>query len=291
MRTLDVTKLGIDRNFLRSCETHGLIAPQRIDSDWIINKNYMRRDYSQKELEIVWNAYLYRKMGLSFEQIKALNNGEKVYTRASLANLIQKYENQIEELQAIVEFMKYVKGVGFVPSPPDILMRSTDFKSYLIDFINHLDKDRKIKKFFEFVEQVSDISDFEKMSDDDLGEIETIMGEVTLNVDEVEIENHGKMLLSLKEKTHLNPISDEVQEIILYMYNYQKKANNDNDLSAWDFAMNQIYVFSFDSDFSNFYKTILGEDAFKFLKKALVAFLKNQEPDKFREYINNLQTD
>ena len=95
MRTNDIIKTGINRNFLRECEVRHLIEPNRIDSDWIVNKDYTPREYSQEDVEIVWNAYLCRKMGLSYDQIKALNRGEEISIRESLNNIINKYEKQI----------------------------------------------------------------------------------------------------------------------------------------------------------------------------------------------------
>ena len=70
MRTLDLVKLGIDRNFLRKCERQGIINPLRVDNEWIINKEYIPKEYSREDIIKVWDTMLYRKMGLSYSQIK-----------------------------------------------------------------------------------------------------------------------------------------------------------------------------------------------------------------------------
>lgn len=286
MRTNDVLKLGIDRNFLRACEDHSLITPERVDNEWITNKNYVPREYSQKDVETVWNAYLYRKMGFSFDEIKTLNKGEEVYTRASLTKLIKKYENEIEELQAIVDFMKYVKGLGFIPTPPSESLGSSDFKGYLRDFIDDLDKDKTVKKIIEFVGAVADVNDLELISDAETANIEMLMNELSQSFNENEIDDNGKMFLSLKDKMHLDPMCQEVQEIIGFFYDFQKRTNNDYTISAWDFAYSYIYLLIPDSDISAFFKKALGEDGFEFLLSALLAFLKINEPEKFDDFFN-----
>ena len=45
MRTIDVTKLGIDRNFLRQCENQKLIQPKKIPSEWIVHEEYTPKEY------------------------------------------------------------------------------------------------------------------------------------------------------------------------------------------------------------------------------------------------------
>lgn len=287
MRTVDVINLGIDRNFLRICEEKKLIDPKRVDSEWITNKNYVPREYTQKEIEIVWNAYLCRKMGLSFEEIKALNRGEEVCTRASLSKMISKYENQIQELQAIVDFMKYVKGFGFIPSPPSESLGSTDFKNYLIDFINQIDHDRSIKKYIEFTDRFANIADFEKITDDDVACFDTLTEELALSFDVTEIDTNGQIILSLKEKTHLDPMCDDVQSIIRLLYDSQKRAHKNANMSAWDFAYTYVYMLLLDSDLSAFFKNALGEDVFDFLVLALLAFLYIEDSEEFKEHIGD----
>lgn len=291
MRTIDVINLGIDRNFLRTCEEKKLISPQRVDNDWIIDKNYIPREYTQKDIEVVWHAYLCRKMGLSFEQIIALNNGEEICTRASLSKIITKYENQIQELQAIVDFMKYVKGFGFIPTPPTESLGSTDFKNYLIDFINKIDKDKQFKKYFELTEQLANITDFENIPDSSLENIEALADEINAQYDETELEINGKLMLSIKEKSHLDPMCDEAQAIIHSFYDIQKKTNKNSGMTPWDFGYAFAYMLLLlDSDLNVFFKNVLGEEAFNFLLMALLAFLNTENPELFVEHFGDPQS-
>ena len=72
MKTKDILSTGVDRNFLRKCIDKEIIHPVQHDNKWIVNKSYIPYIYSQKDLEDLWGACMYRKMGLSFEKIKDL---------------------------------------------------------------------------------------------------------------------------------------------------------------------------------------------------------------------------
>ena len=282
MRTNDIIKTGINRNFLRECEVRHLIEPNRIDSDWIVNKDYTPREYSQEDVEIVWNAYLCRKMGLSYDQIKALNRGEEISIRESLNNIINKYEKQIEELEVLIEFMKYVKGVGFVPSPPKELMGSANFKSYLIDFINYLDKDKRLKKTLDMVEYMSEIDDFDKINNIDIDTLEDVANELTPHIKNDDREEQAKLYMLLKDKIHLKPYSEETQNIIHKLYDYQKKIACNPNLSPLEFARGYIFLFSHDSDMTVMFKNLLGEETCKYYVDALIEFIRIQEPDRLK---------
>ena len=282
MKTQDITNAGIDRNFLRECERQGLISPKRNDSEWIVNKNYKPREYSQEEVEMVWNAYLCRKMGLSYAQIKDLMQGEEISVRTSLSELIRKYEQQIEELKALIEFMKYVKGIGFVPKPPDVLMGSGNFKNYLTDFIQYLDEDKKLKKALGLMEYISEIDDIQNLLTEDIDLIEALSHGLMLEINEEDSEAYSSAILKIKDVTHLSPSCDEVQNVIHRIFYYQKRLNHNENLTAWDFASGFVFLFSYDSDTSVAYKKILGEKAFDFFIKALLEFLVIQEPDRIK---------
>ena len=130
MKTKDLEKIGIDRNFLRQCEKQGIVKPNRKESDWIIHEEYKAREYSQKDIETVWDAQLYRKMGLSYSQIKSIMDGENIPLRDDLNNTIQRYEEEIKELETLIRFAKYVKGIGFLPTMPQEEVGGDSFSSY-----------------------------------------------------------------------------------------------------------------------------------------------------------------
>lgn len=285
MKTQDITKAGIDRNFLRECERQGLISPKRNDNEWIINKNYTPRTYSQEEVEIVWNAYLCRKMGLSYAQIKDLTQGEKISVRDSLNELIQKYEQQIKELQVLIEFMKYVKGVGFVPFPPNVLMGSTDFNSYLTDFIEYLDKDKKLQKVLSSIEYISQVDDIQNIEDTEINRLEMLSHELVPELSEETKDEYLSAILELKDMIHLSPSCDEVQSIIHKIFCYCKIVSHDETITAWDFACGFVSIFSYDSDITAATNKVLGRKTVEFFMKAVLEFLVIQEPDKIKQIL------
>ena len=282
MKTNDIIKTGIDRNFLRECERQKLIAPNRIDSINIREKDYVPREYSQEDLEVVWNAYLYRKMGLSYDEIKQLNAGEEFKIRDSMTGLIRKYENQIQELLLLVDFLKYVKGIGIIPTPPKSLMGSQSFKDYLSDFIDFLDPDRKIMGCLSVAEYMATI-DFESVEEDELDEMLNTANELFPNVTEEDRASVGMAFAKLKDMIYLSPKSQETQGVIHEIFNYQKKLENNEELSAWDFATKYIYGISLDSDVKVMLVNWLGEDTINYFEKALLEFLVIEEPTKINE--------
>lgn len=287
MRTNDVIKLGIDRNFLRQCERQSLISPQKIRSEWIVHDKYMPREYTQEDIEMVWDAYLYRKMGLSYLQISQLFQGEEFSVRDSLSDLITKYEEQIEELKALTEFMRYVKGVGFLPSPPDTLMGSKNFKEYLLDFMKYLDEDKKIKRLLDVADILNSAFDLENLNDENIEAIELAKNEIAPHVTEDISNSLALAVLELQNVLNKKPDSKEAQEVVHKVYHYQKLLVNDEALSAWDFATSYILMLSYDCDISRMYKKIISEEAFEFFKDALIEFLIIEEPEKIKKISNS----
>lgn len=286
MQTKDVVKMGIDRNFLLRCEKpHELIKPKRNESDFIINEEYKSREYTQEEIEIVWNAYLCRKMGLSFEEIKKLTNGEEIRIRDSLNTIIEKYERDIEELRVLIEFMKYVKGIGFIPRPPQALMGSESFKEYLFDFIKYLDPDRKLKEIINVAELISETSDIEAIDQEVINSMEATFDKVVPHYSNADAEEYTAAFISLKDKIDFDPGCDEVQSIIQKMFVNQKKLSNTLDLSAFDFATSFLKILSNDSELGEVYKKLLGKSTCDFLIDALVQFLIIKEPEKVRKQL------
>ena len=290
MRTNDVIKLGIDRNFLRQCERQSLISPKKIRSEWIVHDEYMPREYTQEDIEIVWEAYLYRKMGLSYLQIKKLLKGEDVGVRDSLSDLITKYEEQIKELKALTEFMRYVKFLGFLPSPPVDLMGSKNFKEFLLESMKYLSEDKKIKRVLEVTDILNNTPDLEKLTDENIKDITLVINEIAPHVTEDILNGLALAVSELQNVLNKKPDSKEAQEVVHKVYHYQKLLVNNEALSAWDFAASYILLLSYDSDISrvckNMISEMISEEAFEFFKDALIEFLIIEEPEKIKKLSN-----
>lgn len=279
MRTNEITQLGIDRNFLRQCEKQKLITPAKRKSEWIIHEEYAPKDYSQEDLEIVWNAYICRKMGLSYSEIRKITSGENVDIRDSFANLIKKYEAQIEELKAITDFMKFVKGIGFVPSMPNTLFESQSFKQYLTNYMEHLDNDKKIRKMIAIADCISEIDDFEEIADEKINNIEALSQSIEDDMDPSLVEVPASIFEGLQNCLDLEPSSSDTQTQIQRFFEWQKKLPGNENLSAWDFAAGHILILSHESDVSVMYKNLLGEDTCNYFLRALLAFIKVENPE------------
>lgn len=285
MKTKDVIKTGIDRNFLRKCIEQGIIKPRKHYSSSIIHYQYFPREYTQEDVEAVWNAYLYRKMGLSYGQIKELRQGNEINLRLSLNNLIKKYEDEIEELQALILFMKYVKTLGFIPDHPQELMGSQKFKDYLLDFMNYIDEKGVIKKSIPVISFFAEADNIENLNESDLSKLNSIVSSILPHFSEDDRNNYSEAFIRLSQKAHEPPAGEEVQGIINDIYVYQKRIAQNPDMTAWSFAMSFLNVFVYNSDITAFYKKTFGEEIFDFFISALVEFLKINEPKKVEELL------
>ncbi len=247
---------GIDRNFIRECEKQGIIAPKRNDSIDIINKQYVPRDYTQNDLETVWCAYLCRKMGMSYTQTKKYIQGEEISLRDTIISVIQKYENQMEEIKALISFMEYVKTVGFIPSPPKELLGSRNFKDFLLDFMIYLDKDHKITRDISIVANLA-----AKISDSDELELDSDQADNLIRIVSTYLPNsnteyftqYGSVMLAFRElaDSECDPDCEKAQRLVKELYDLQKQSKKDYSLS--DFADMIIYIAETDSDISDTY--------------------------------------
>ena len=90
----------------------------------------------------------------------------------------------------------------------------------------------------------------------------------------------------LKDMLHLSPKSQETQGVIHEIFNYQKKLENNEELSAWDFATKYIYGISLDSDIKVMLINLFGEETLDYFQKALIEFLIIEEPEKIEQLKN-----
>ena len=274
MKTKEVLSYGIDRNFLRQCEHKGLIDPPRIDHEDIIDKDYTRREYSYKDVEIVWNAYLCRQMGFSFEEIQKLNNGESLSLRNSMQKMIEDKEREIEELQAVVKFMRLVKAVG-VMYP--LAYNQNNSKS-LADHINScLDEADKHKALSTTV-QLCDLLNAEEYTD----EIDDQFNQILDNSDIYSSEEYKELkqrfideMMLIIEHSNLQPGDDEIQNHIHKIAEIQNQIDKlgGSKVTVKSSAIGILLTLIRDGDYRTFFLNLLGEEFVSYLIEALRIYL------------------
>ena len=62
-------RTGLDRATIRFYEKEGLISPKRLDNGY--------RDYAEEEITALLRIKLLRELGVSLEEIRALQQGEQ----------------------------------------------------------------------------------------------------------------------------------------------------------------------------------------------------------------------
>lgn len=281
MKTKDLEKIGIDRNFLRQCEKQGIVKPNRKESDWIIHEEYKAREYSQKDIETVWDAQLYRKMGLSYSQIKSIMDGENIPLRDDLNSTIQRYEEEIKELEALIRFAKYVKGIGFLPIMPKEEIGGDSFSSYINNCMEYFDKDKRLLTYVEMLGEMAEI-DFDKATDEELNEIEERANAVFREFGCQGSSDIGMKVISLNDMVESGPDSEPVQEIIRQYYGYNREQGG-NDFTTFDFGMMMLEVLEQDCDFSKFFHMLLKPEAYKLFEDGIMHFLVFNNPTRFKQ--------
>ena len=284
MRTKDLENLGFDRNFIRQCIDKGIITPERVFSWNIIYADYAPQEYTQKDVELLWYTNLCRKMGFSYENIKTLINGGEVNLRQSLNYFIDKYTKEIEELKALIKFMKFVKCIGFIPSAPQKVLDVKGFSEFLETFTEDLNKENNMQLLSKVVEDVLNIEDMETVDEITVEKIsqEAKMLLPTLSEDDgkclaIEFE---KISQNLELKPNHSIIQDSIAQICLIY-------TTALDMSTWDFVTNYIEVMSYDSDYVLIIKKAFGDEFVSFLQDALVQYLIMKEPDKIKQLMLN----
>ena len=290
MQTKQVLDKGIERHFLRKCIRLGIISPPQTITKFTRNKTYAPYNFSQKDVETVWNAYVAFKMHFSDEEMKQIAMGENLPVRDSLEEHIFELQKEVEELQAIIEFMRYVKGLGTFPAPPSELIGGKTLAEYLYALINHLDEDRNLKSLINMAEIVNSSANIEDISDEQGKEIEKISLSLvpTEGVRELGDANY-KVLMHILSIQNLGAESEEVQRWVeiycLAGAEMNRIINPELNIGTFEYAIGIIALMAPDSDISLMYEKLLGKDSVNFLLEALAYYLENDDSEKYKRYI------
>ena len=265
MQTKQVLDQGIERHFLRKCIRLGIISPPQTITKFTRNKTYAPYEFSQKDVETVWNAYAAFKMHFSDEEMKQIAKGENLPVRDSLEEHILKVQKEVEELEALIEFMKYVKGIGCFPAIPSEMIGGTSLAEYLHGLIDYLDKDRKLKSLINVAEIVNAAENINDISDEQGEEIEKLSMSLMPSDEARKLgdANH-KALLHILSIQNLGAESQEVQKWIKIYCLAGAEMNRANNpeitISDYEYALGMFALIIPDSDIGLMYEKLLGKD-------------------------------
>jgi len=91
--------LSISRSNIRFYEKQGLLSPGRKDNNY--------REYTEQDIEVLKKIIIFRKMGLTVEEIKLIQKDELPFNEA-IAGAQQRIENEIEQLNGSLKLIKRV---------------------------------------------------------------------------------------------------------------------------------------------------------------------------------------
>lgn len=296
MKTNDIVKMGIDRTFLRYCERNGFISPVKIRTEDMIDESKAYREYTQEELEKVWCVYLYTNMGLSKKQIATLLQGKDAGLHQDVTGLLKIKEKELFELQKTIEFLKLVKMIGTIPSPPSPFY-VTSYSDFISVYVDDIKQSPTHEKLFNAIEAISSGDgsaesllsalqmawgkDFE--SDMDFAELEAEFQKLIPTYSLEKEKQIDEKIFELGNYLSQKPSNTHVQEIIEEIYLLSHEVYPDDCATRWDFAVTQLNALDEESDLGLACQKIWGVKLTKFYEEALIYYLVRCYPEKFQK--------
>lgn len=271
MRTKDVIKMGIDRNFLRECERKRIISPERENGLDISGyygssrRNMRKRIYTQDDVEMVWCTYLYRQVGLTYPQIRDFLNGEEVKTRNSILNRIKEIEKEIEQKRALLDFMEHIKNLGFIPIIHTKKMNSDNFTQYLYDSIKYINDNYINKEQITYVNQLIDKIERGEEVVCDEQELLNVFNDLDLDM----LNNFNKGIEQMVTAIKYGEDSEEMQSAVESFYKMLTPAVVKDKNEFTDIC---DFLFFYENGFSLSLEKELGRENFETLKTALAIY-------------------
>lgn len=91
--------LSISRSNIRFYEKQGLFSPERKDNNY--------REYTEQDIKVLKKIIVFRKMGLTVEEIKLIQNNELPFAE-TITNAQQRIEDEIKQLNGSLKLIKQV---------------------------------------------------------------------------------------------------------------------------------------------------------------------------------------
>ncbi len=91
--------LSISRSNIRFYEKQGLFSPERKDNNY--------REYTEHDIEVLKKIIVFRKMGLTVEEIKRIQNNDLPFSEA-ISNTQQRLKDEIEQLNGSLKLIEQI---------------------------------------------------------------------------------------------------------------------------------------------------------------------------------------
>lgn len=142
MKIKEVEKvLGIPRANIRFYEKEGFISPDRKENEY--------RDYTENDVETLRKVIIFRKLGLSLDEIRDLMDGS-ISLPEAMDKTSQAIRDKVEELNGVLEICSEIKQDNLTD------FASFDTSKYWTEIFN---KEQSGKKFFDISK---DFIDYQK---------------------------------------------------------------------------------------------------------------------------------
>ena len=257
-------KLGISRKALRNFERVGLMPP---------NKEGKYRNYSEEDINRIWNIRLLQGMGYSLKEIVEIFAEEKFDLKSSLEKKIKELEGEKENIERYLGYAQAIKTTGIFPKCPENMGMVTfeEFHEKALRRWN-VNASAELKR----CQTLSDFLLIESENESDHVEIEKflefseIMKKRLSNVD-MFMANKAYPLEILKRKDR-GTTDPEVQLLVKMIYESRIEMLPEfNRMTKQQFAIFESSLYQ-NGDIARIEKYILGKDECKFLSDAIAVF-------------------
>lgn len=277
--------MGITRKTIDTYEEHGFIHPARNPN----NGKY--RQFSEEDLENIWQIKVFVELGFSLVEIKDMMNNPDFDFRKSFKEKIEKMEAEKKRLEQLISLVKFIDVTGMIPSLPKKMgtIRFEDFIKFTYETLS-VDADIQSKITYELVQFMLSKPDMEWEDKDIQQFLDKVcsMPEVNLSENDVSLLIRDMFLkqnlkasilfceycMELIALPHDDVSRPEVQEVIKKLYDLNKEnfvgENADKVTPQW-FAFH-FPSFFVGSELAVLTERSLGKENCEFIAKAVVYF-------------------
>ncbi len=240
--------LGISRKALRNYEEEGLMPK---------NEGGKYRDYTEKDIDRIWNIRVLQGVGYSLKEIKAMDEDESFDYAESLEKKIRELEEKREAIERNLGYAKFIKLTGRIPLRPKEMgsVTAQEFYEKSLEGWN-LDGDEKASELASLVE---------KMLAGDIAELSCTQEGVGLMMETV-------IPLEILKRQDSGVHDDEVQLLVKMLYENRIELFEElKEITKEQFVRCEVNNYLY-GDVARMKEEAIGKEGCRFIANAIAVF-------------------
>ncbi len=236
------------------------------------NKDGKYRDFSDEDIEKIWNVKILQGIGYSLDEIFEILNTENFDFHESITQKVSELEEKVEYLNEMIGYARYIKYKGKVPFGPEYIGRIKvgSFNDIIRKACNINDSsfDKNMQKIVELTKEGRERMISEKEAVELYDACKELLGIMKNWREPLSESVIPPALISRKDKGARNP---EVQLLVKIMYESLVEIPELNDLTVDEFARMTAEKYQI-GDNGEMNRLNLGEDVCNFMADAFAVF-------------------